>query len=214
MSRRKHLLHEVADLPWWSGLILAGFAYVLLRFMVFAIFPPSPAGQGIARAVSNFAWLVTLAFVGAALVSAVRQFVRERLLDKQSGLASIRALSWQEFEQLVGEAFRRQGYQVEERGGSQPDGGVDLVLRKAGTKSVVQCKHWRSTQVGVNLVRELYGVMTAEGADEAIVVSSGKYTKHAREFSEGKPIRLIDGEALLSMIREEMNGDRPPLAEK
>ena len=45
----------------------------------------------------------------------------------------------------------------------------------------------------VALVRELYGAMTAEQADEAILASSGQYTADARAFADGKPIRLVDG---------------------
>ena len=201
MARRKHLFDEIVDLPWWLGLMLAGVIYVFLRFVVLSIFPLSSSGHGIAQALSNIAWLVALAIAGAALVSAVRQFARGRLLVRQSDLESIRALSWLQFEYLVGEAFRRQGYVVEERGGSGPDGGVDLDLWKSGKKTVVQCKRWKTKQVGVNQVRELFGVMTAEGADEAIVVSSGDYTREAQKFSDGKPIRLIDGKQLFSMIR-------------
>jgi restriction system protein len=73
-------------------------------------------------------------------------------------------MSWREFEQLVGEAFRQRGYQISENSGGGPDGGVDLVLRKGSEKWLVQCKQWRATQVGVVIVRELYGLIAAEGA--------------------------------------------------
>lgn len=53
-------------------------------------------------------------------------------------------MSWQEFELLVGEAFRLQGYEVAEIGGGGPDGGVDLVLRKDREKFLVQCKQWKA----------------------------------------------------------------------
>jgi restriction system protein len=32
-------------------------------------------------------------------------------------------MTWREFEQLVGQAFRQRGYQVTESGGNGPDGG-------------------------------------------------------------------------------------------
>ena len=54
--------------------------------------------------------------------------------------------------------------------------------------------------MGVDLVRELHGAMTAEGAKEAILVSCGEYTGEAHRFAHGKPIRLINGEALLEMV--------------
>jgi restriction system protein len=54
-----------------------------------------------------------------------------------------------------------------------PDGGIDLALRKDGELHLVQCKHWRARKVGVEIVRELYGVMAARGAVGSYVVSSG-----------------------------------------
>jgi len=201
MARRKHLLHEIAELPWWVGMVLAVLAYVFLRYVTPAIIPSDRPIYAAARVGSQLAWLFAIPFLFAGAASAGRQLVLGRLLVRQSDLESIRALSWLQFEYLVGEAFRRQGYVVEERGGSTPDGGVDLDLWKSGKKTVVQCKRWKSKQVGVNIVRELYGVMTSEGADEAVVVSSGDYTKEARKFANSKPIRLIDGKQLFSMIR-------------
>jgi restriction system protein len=41
---------------------------------------------------------------------------------------ALNGMTWQQFEQLVGEAFRLQGYTVAEIGGGGADGGVDLVL--------------------------------------------------------------------------------------
>ena len=81
-----------------------------------------------------------------------------------------------------------------------PDGGVDLVLHKGGKTTVVQCKHWRDTQVSVQPVRELFGVMHASGAHAAIFVSTGAYTSDAVEFAQELPIRLIDGDELARMV--------------
>jgi len=203
MARRKDesFFDLIAELPWWVGVVLATLAYVFIKFVFPAIVPTTPAIQAMARGFSQMAWLFALPFLVVAIVSAVRQFLRKRLLDRQVNLDSIRALPWEQFEHLVGEVFRRQGYWVEERGGSAPDGGIDLVLLKGGRKLVVQCKRWQTKQVGVTFVRELYGVMTAEGADEALFVSSGEYTDEARAFANGKPIQLIDGNTLLKMIR-------------
>ena len=130
-----------------------------------------------------------------------KQQNRVRLLDKQSSIESIRALHWQQFEHLLGETFRRQGYQVEQRGGAQADGGIDLLLWKDGNRYCVQCKHWRAQQVGVAVVRELYGVMASEQIPCGIIVTSGRITEAANDFARGKWLELIDGEALLPMIQ-------------
>jgi hypothetical protein len=61
--------------------------------------------------------------------------LREHQRPAAADIGSIRRMSWQEFETLVGEAYRRQGYSVEETGGGDADGGVDLILRGKGTFS-------------------------------------------------------------------------------
>jgi len=111
-------------------------------------------------------------------------------------------MSWQDFELLVGEAFRLQGYEVTELGGEGPDGGVDLVLRKGREKFLVQCKQWKAFKVGVAIVRELYGVMAAKGAAGGFVVTSGSFTEEAIAFASGRNVTLVDGPKLFGLIQQ------------
>ena len=53
----------------------------------------------------------------------------------------------------------------------------------------------------MQVVREMYGAMVAEGAESVSIVTSGMYTQEARNFSEGKAIDLVDGGQLLKMVR-------------
>lgn len=122
-------------------------------------------------------------------------------LTKQTGIESIRELSWSSFELLVGEAYRQQGYEVEEVGGGGADGGIDLKLRWAGGTTIVQCKQWKVWKVGVKPIREFYGVLMSERAAQGIFVTSGVFTGEARAFAAGKPLELIDGEALVQLVR-------------
>ncbi|HXT41544.1 MAG TPA: restriction endonuclease, partial [Candidatus Angelobacter sp.] len=85
--------------------------------------------------------------------------------------------------------------------GRGSDGGVDLVLRKDGRTSLVQCKQWKVFSVGAPVIREMFGILTAERADEAIIATSGKFTREAQSFAEGKPIRLVDGPQLLALVQ-------------
>ena len=157
--------------------------------------------------------------VGAAL-SVWRRWHRARLLadaaQDEGGASVIDGMSWQDFERLVGEAFSRQGYEVVETGnmaggapGGRGDGGVDLVLRRAAVngaeRTLVQCKHWRAQAVGVDVVRELYGVMAARGAAAGIVVTSGRFTEEATSFAQGRNLRLIDGKQLRRLMQPPAN---------
>ena len=103
---------------------------------------------------------------------------------------------------LVGEAYRLQGYRVTETGGGGADGGIDLALTKGNEKFLVQCKQWKAYKVGVDVVRELYGVMAAEGATGGFVVTSGRFTEDAKAFADGRNVQLVDGLKLFAMIRQ------------
>ncbi len=162
-------------MPWWFNLLLAVIVYAVLK----AILPGIPTGSTVLalvlKALNSLAGVISFPFVLISLSSAVRQYRSKELFRQQATILSLDSLSWQQFEQLVGEAYRRQGYLVSENKSDGADGGIDLVLRKEGKKTLVQCKHWNSQQVGVSVVRELYGVMTKDKADSGIVVCSGVF---------------------------------------
>lgn len=108
-------------------------------------------------------YIVPLLCIAAAALSAWRRKQRQALVSDVAQARNADALdgmSWREFELLVGEAYRLQGYRVTEIGGGGPDGGVDLVLTKGSEKFFAQCKQWKAYKVGVTTVRELYGVIT------------------------------------------------------
>ena len=77
-----------------------------------------------------------------------------------------------------------------------------LILDRGSEKVLVQCKQWRAQRVGVSVVRELYGVMAAEGAAAGIVVTSGSFTPDAVEFASGRNVRLIEGPELYELVRD------------
>jgi restriction system protein len=205
---RKSTIEEwievAALLPWYVALVIAVISYVAFHHFSLQPVPTSPHEMGrivLIGASHAFQFLVPLIFICGALHSYLHARRKRNIFDRQTSLQSIRELSWQEFEWLVSEAYSRKGYRVVERGGRGPDGGVDLVLHKDGRKTIVQCKHWSAMKVIVSLVREAYGVMVAEGADECVFVASGIYTRDAKLFANGKPIQLIDGKGLLELIQ-------------
>jgi restriction system protein len=118
----------------------------------------------------------------------------------QGNPVAVSAMSWREFERLMGEAFRRHGFTVTGFGDSVPDGGVDLGLMKHGERFLVQCRHWRKQQVGVTVVHELNGVIAAQGAHGGFVVTGGQFTPEARAFAESCKIELVDGSSLERLI--------------
>ena len=203
MARRsKTILDDLALLPWWINIILAAIVYLSFRYWIPLIVFQNPFLKGIATALPSLAPFVSGILCFIAAISAFNAWRKGELLEKQTGIGTLRTISWREFEELVGEAYRRKGFIVTETGGGGADGGVDLVLRRGGEKLLVQCKHWKMDKVGVKVVRELYGVVAAESASGGIVISSGTFTQEAKDFARGKQLELLDGPVLLNLIAE------------
>lgn len=217
--RRQSTAEDVVDLvallPWWAGVTLALVSYLVLHRLatppkvVVVTQPGQVADLAMQSMVAGFAtagqYLAPFLCLVAALISFLRRRKREGLVTGVAGSRSAQALhgmSWTEFELLVGEAFRQQGYSVTEVGGGGADGGVDLVLKKGTETFLVQCKQWKATQVGVQVVRELFGVMAARGATGSFVVTSGSFSPDARAFAEGRNITLVDGRKLFGLIQQ------------
>ncbi len=65
----------------------------------------------------------------------------------------------------------------------------------------MQCKQWQNWQVGVKVVREMYGLLMHHQAAAVKIVALGDYTPDAHRFAQGKPIELIHGGELIATVR-------------
>lgn len=206
MSRRDEgILYDLVFLPWWVSVCLSIVVYIGMKFGGPAMFAGRGMLQGIGDGISKAA-IFAIVFLIPAPISFFNSLRKRKLLDRQDGIESIRALPWKKFEELLAEAYRRQGYSVRENSSLGPDGGVDLELEKGGSIYLVQCKQWQEKKVEVRVIREMFGVMTAQHASGVHVVTSGMFTQEAKHFAADKPIDLIDGNDLADMIRNVQAG--------
>jgi restriction system protein len=190
-KKDENILNLLSQSPWWVSICIAVVVYMVLK-------PIAPAFSGIA-----------IIFLAPETISAFNSIRKRHLLDAQSGINSIRSLSWKQFEELIAEAYRREGFHVVENDGTGPDGGIDLILKKNGKKLLVQCKQWKSYKVGVKVVREMYGIMMARHAAGVIVITSDIFTQEAKNFAAGKPIDLIDGQHVHDLVRNARKENTP-----
>ena len=142
-----------------------------------------------------------------------RRFVESREvaqeLSEESNLAT---MDWESFEHLVREVFEQEfvseGGEVKVTQASR-DGGVDAIAFDPdpirGGKYVIQAKRYTRT-VGVTAVRDLYGTVVHEGADRGILVTTSDYGADSVSFAKDKPLTLINGAQLLSLL--ERHGHR------
>lgn len=201
-----------SKLPWWGGILLALVSYLILHLI--ASRPVAPLGgpgqmgdfmaKSLVRTFAMFGQLILpVVFSVGAIISAINAARQKKLYDNVAARPDVSALneiSWQDFERLVSEYYRRRGFKVTHEGGNGHDGGIDLVLRQKSESYLVQCKQWRAYKVGVQPVREFYGVMASRRAAGGYFITSGEFTGEALAFARGLNLELVDGRKLRQMI--------------
>lgn len=111
-------------------------------------------------------------------------------------------LSSVEFELLCKNLIDKMGF-VTEITKASSDGGIDIIAYSnkpmISGKYIIQCKRY-SGYVGEPIIRDLYGVITAERANKGILITTGSFTKAATQFAENKQIELINGYELSKLL--------------
>jgi hypothetical protein len=182
---------------------------ILSAFFRTPVWPPTAFGAwllflGTIAAIGVY--VMTIFALGAVLVR-TRRF---KLLQLHQTMRDIQAMSWREFEDLVYAYFDANGYRAEHVGRDTADGGVDVVVTKAGRTWLVQCKHYRSQWIGEKPLRELLGVVTSRRAAGGIFVACGVFDARALAFAKANPVlQLIGGKQLRDLVEETVRRRKP-----
>lgn len=206
MSRKNRspledILEVLTLCPWYVSVIISVLFYVILRYYLPTIQSDAVFAKAMIMVIPQFAWIFALFLLVPAPISAIKAYQKKALLNNQKNLSTIRDLNWKDFEFMVAQAYRQQGYRVVENENKGPDDGIDVLIEKEGNRYVVQCKQWRKNKVGVSIVREMFGVMHAVNAHGVIIVTVGMFTQEARNFAHDKPIDLVEGKALAALVK-------------
>ncbi len=141
------------------------------------------------------------------------------VIDKLNETVNIAAIPWEDFEHLVRDVFEKEfsspGGEVKITRASR-DHGVDAVAFDPdpirGGKIVIQAKRY-TNPVGVSAVRDLYGTVINEGANRGILVTTSVYGPDSYDFAKDKPITLLTGGNLLSLLEKHGHPARIDLLE-
>ena len=169
---------------WWiSALVAAGI--VLLSLIAL------PQKYFVFGAVGAVPFLVI------AGITLWRQLQRPSQARVARALEAVEAMSWKDFSATMEAAFRRDGYEV----ARSTLAGIDFEMKKAGRKTLVNCKRWKASRTGLEPLRELVAAREQHEADEVIYVATGLVTEQAARFVAEKRIQLMQGEDLTRILQ-------------
>ncbi|SON49354.1 restriction endonuclease [Vibrio tapetis] len=203
------IIWHLMDAPWQLSVILAITTYLGMTYIAPALMldESNIFLTAIATQLPTIAPYFTFLFLIPAPIAFFKQWNRKQhflhattKIKRQKSTEPLKAMNWIEFESYVGEFFKCNGYEVKQQLSPAADGGVDIWLKKEGELSLVQCKQWKTRSVGVQVLREMYGVMLDNQAARMIIVTTGNFTREARQFAKGKRFWLVSGDELVNMV--------------
>jgi restriction system protein len=142
-------------------------------------------------------------FAGTKEAPQIGRFFDQRYIDYLSvNHNRLSDMHWRKFEELTGEFFHREGYQVELGPGSNDDGVDVRVWRpeqmvEESPHILVQCKRQKA-KVEKVVVKGLHADVSYESADYGLIVTTSELSPGARATIEarGYPIQEVDRSGL------------------
>lgn len=115
-------------------------------------------------------------------------------------------LNFREFERLVHYLLLQLGYGVEVCD-SHGDGGCDFILTDGSGPErdfpILVATNFSRGQISVNVLYRVLGEISRSNAKSAMLVTTSRCTKQAREIAESAPLEIIDGRLLLELLRQQ-----------
>jgi restriction system protein len=148
----------------------------------------------------SFAGVVAAAFVLSVWAGRRRSRVARTRIRTLGDLLS---LTPPDFEQAVAAVLARSSYRKVRVVGKSADLGVDIAcFDRRGRQVVVQCKrHAPGIAVGSGEVQRFLGSITHAAANRGILVTTSRFSAPAIDLAEQHGIELIDGIALVELVR-------------
>lgn len=152
--------------------------------------------SGLATSLTNF-WYIWVMFAVVGIARLAFGFYHIYRLNK-AGLPQIDKMSGPQFEDFLGQLFKRLGYKVEIVGG-MADYGADLIIEKDNTRTAVQAKCW-NYPVTVKAIQEINTAKAHYNATESMAVTNSRFTSNAITLANENHVELVDREKLASLI--------------
>lgn len=122
-------------------------------------------------------------------------------------LAFVHARGAEGLDRLLRRLFAELGWEVER--GDRSDRAVDLVMvdptpLRGGRAYVRGVRAGPGGAVDADDVRTALDVARAEGLGKVVLITTARFSAEAREAAREEPIELVDGEALVALVRRHL----------
>ncbi len=139
---------------------------------------------------------LTLVFLRSVITLLVHGARRVKLSGANiEEICRMKGITFEEYCQIK---FEELGYKTETTAKSH-DYGADLILKKRGCKTVVQCKRYNA-KIGIAAIQQAIGAKGFYKTDRAMVVTNSFFTQSAKDLAKANGVELWDRNKIRQMF--------------
>lgn len=133
----------------------------------------------------------------------------DRRQERIAILGAVRAMSWDGYQAMVADIFRREQYLV-----LAPDPAeaavIDMDVTKPTERMLVSCRLRGDITVIAEHLGHIFGAVERTRASGAYVLTDGRFDERAAEYARQTGLILIDGDTLIDLVIELTVADETP----
>lgn len=121
--------------------------------------------------------------------------------ETSAGLQALCGMKWREYSHLIEDLLRERGFA---RGGDDRrpgEGGFDLLMTRGTSRYLVECKNGAAHRVTEQSVRELAALVEMQGAEGAVLATTGEVDPAAYLTAANRRVELIAGPNLWRQVK-------------
>lgn len=135
---------------------------------------------------------------------------RTDLKKPKEDAVDISTMTGSDFEMLIYDLLKKDGYKNVLRMGGAGDLGVDIMAVKPMNGKVLhyifQCKRW-AANVGSDPIQRLFAERERMKLDHAVCVTTSGYTNDGKKVAKALSIKIVDGKSLLLLLDKYFPGE-------
>lgn len=152
-----------------------------------------------------FAQPTLLAVAAALLIALAASFAlglwRRGRTEADAGIHALCGMKWRDYAHLIEDLLQERGYSRSDEERRPGEGGFDLMMTRGTSRYLVECKNGAAHRVTEQSIRELAKVIEMQGAEGAILATTGLVELAALQLAANRRIEVLAGPDLWRQVK-------------
>jgi restriction system protein len=144
---------------------------------------------------------VLAAGLGALLAWLATGTLRRDRSEARAGLLALCGMRWRDFAHVVEDLLRDRGYAGNNEERLPGDGGFDLMMTRGRSQYLIVCKNGAAHRVSAASVRDLASLVEHQGAEGAVLATTGSVDAEAKSVALNRRVELMHGQDFWRQVK-------------